>query len=58
MESRRVTDAIDIAESMSDDNLKKYAESGIFVFSDKIITDKDAERIKRRLTMTKIERLF
>ena len=43
---------------MADDNLKKYAESGIFVFSDKIITDKDAERIKRRLTMTKIERLF
>ena len=29
--------------SMADDNLKKYAESGIFVFSDKVITDKDAE---------------
>ena len=53
-----VSEAIDMAESMADDNLKKYAESGIFVFSDKLITDKDAERIKRRLTMTKIERLF
>ena len=57
-QQRAVTEAIDIAESMADDNLKKYAESGIFVFSDKIITDKDAERIIRRLTMTKIERLF
>ena len=42
-QQRAVTEAIDIAESMADDGLKKYAESGIFVFSDKIITDKDAE---------------
>ena len=57
-QQRAVTEAIDIAEAMVDDELKKYAESGIFVFSDKIITDKDAERIIGRLSMTKIERLF
>lgn len=57
-QQRAVSEAIDIAEQLSDDHSQRTALSGIFVFADKIITDDDAERIKRRLEMTKIGRLF
>ncbi len=53
-----VTEALGIAERLNDDNTQRMALSGIFVFADKLITDEDAERVKRRLNMTKIGRLL
>ena len=57
-QQRAVTEAIDIAERISDEKMQRMALSGIFVFADKIITDEDAGRIKRRISMTKIGRLI
>ncbi len=53
-----VTEAIDIAEGISDENTQRMALSGILVFADKIITDDDAERVTRRLDMTKVGRIL
>ncbi|MBQ9359701.1 MAG: hypothetical protein IJT96_01535 [Lachnospiraceae bacterium] len=53
-----MSEAIDIAECIVDEKMLIDAISGILVFSDKVISDDDAERIKRRLRMTKIERLY
>lgn len=57
-QQRAVSEAVDIAERLREEIDQRTALSGIFVFSDKIITDDDAERITRRLDMTKIGRLL
>ena len=53
-----VGEALDIAEGIEDEVMLRDVMRCISVFSDKIITEKDAERIRRRLDMTKIERIF
>ena len=57
-QQKAVTDAIDIAERIADETTHRTVLSGIYVFADKIITDKDAQRIIRRIDMTKIGRLL
>ena len=57
-QQRAVTKAIDIAEKISDEKMQRMALSGIFVFSDKIITDGDAKRVTRRFDMTKVGRIL
>ncbi len=47
-----------MAEQITDEKLLTEALSGIFVFSDKVISQEDAERIKRRFRMTKVELLY
>lgn len=53
-----VSEAIDIAEKIQDERMQLDAMMGILTFSDKVIAEKDAMRIKRRLKMTKVERLY
>ncbi|MBR1523205.1 MAG: hypothetical protein IJ641_01990 [Lachnospiraceae bacterium] len=57
-QQRAVTEAIGIAEKILNESLRRMALSGIFVFADKIITEEDADHIKRRISMTKIGRLL
>ena len=57
-QQRAVSEAIDIAEKIDDESKQRMALSGIFVFADKIITDDDAERVTRRLDMTKVGRIL
>ncbi len=53
-----VSEAIDIAETIKDDEQLRKVESGLLVFADKIISNRDIERIIGRLSMTKIERWY
>lgn len=53
-----VTDIITLAKCMPDKQRMAFALKLIYVFSDKFITDEDAERIKEVLTMTKVDRLY
>ena len=57
-QQKAVSEAIDMAERMDDEDSLRRAESGIYVFSDKVILKRDADRIYRRLNMTKIGRLL
>ena len=57
-QEKAVTEAIDIAERIEDESTQRTVLSGIYVFTDKIITDTDAQRIVRRIDMTKIGRLL
>ena len=57
-QQKAVSAAIDIAERIDDEDSLRRAESGIYVFSDKIIAKRDADRIHGRLNMTKIGRLL
>ncbi len=43
---------------MPDKQRMAFALKLIYVFSDKFITEEDAERIKEVLTMTKVDRLY
>ena len=53
-----VTDIITLAKCMPDKQRMAFALKLIYVFSDKFITEEDAERIKEVLTMTKVDRLY
>ncbi len=53
-----VSDAAQLASAIEDDSLRTMALAGILAFADKIISDIDAEKIRRRLTMTKIEAIY
>lgn len=53
-----VSEAVDIAETIKDDEQLRKIESGLLVFADKIISNQDIERIIGRLSMTKIERWY
>lgn len=53
-----VSEAIDMAERIEDERMLIDTMMGILVFSDKVIAKADAVRIKRRLKMTKVERLY
>ena len=57
-QQKAVSEAIDMAERIDDEDSLRRAESGIYVFSDKVISKRDADRIRRRLNMTKIGRLL
>ena len=57
-QQKAVGEAIDMAERIDDEDSLRRAESGIYVFSDKIIAKRDADRIHGRLNMTKIGRLL
>ena len=57
-QQKAVSEAIDMAERIDDEDSLRRAESGIYVFSDKIISKRDADRIHGRLNMTKIGRLL
>ena len=53
-----VGEAIDIAERIEDERMLKDTLSCILAFSDKIITKEDAERVRRRFDMTKVEMII
>ena len=53
-----VGEAIDIAERIEDEKMLKDTLSCILAFSDKIITKEDAERVRRRFDMTKVEMII
>ena len=57
-QQQAVSGAIDMAERIDDEDSLRRAESGIYVFSDKVIAKRDADRIHGRLNMTKIGRLL
>lgn len=48
----------ELAKSISDSDTQLFVISGMLVFSDKIISDTEAERIRRWIRMTKVGRLF
>ena len=50
--------AIDLAEKISDKKRQIFVLTGIYVFADKVITDEDAERIRRIMKMTKVEQIY
>ncbi len=53
-----VTEAIEIAETIENRKAQVFCLSGICTFADKIIRQKDIERIGRLISMTKIEKYF
>lgn len=56
---KAITEAINLAEGIKDEEMMLDALKGIFVFADKIITEDDAKRIRRHMmAMTKIERII
>ena len=58
LKRQAVTDIITLAKGMKDKQRMAFALKLIYVFSDKFITDEDADRIKEVLTMTKVDRLY
>ncbi len=50
--------AIDLAEKIPDKKRQIFVLTGIYVFADKVITDEDAERIRRIMKMTKVEQIY
>ena len=50
--------AIELAKKIGDDRQKVFLLKLIWTFSDKFITDEDAERVKEELNMTKVDRLY
>ena len=55
---RAVAYAIGMAKKISDSRKMVFALKLIYAFSDKFITNKDADRIKEVLAMTKVDRLY
>ena len=53
-----VSDAAQLAGAIEDDRARMMALAGILVFADKIISESDAESIRRRIAMTKIEAII
>ena len=53
-----VSDAAQLASGISDDGTRRMALAGILAFSDKIISDSEAERIRRGIMLTKIEKII
>jgi len=49
---------IDIIEQIVDERLQLMLYGGLLAFTDKVIEAKDQEEIRRRLSMTKIEKIF
>ncbi|MCR5487995.1 MAG: hypothetical protein K6F35_10825 [Lachnospiraceae bacterium] len=50
--------AVGLAREIADDRQRAFALAGICAFADKIITEEDANNIRRELSMTKVGRLF
>ena len=48
----------DIIEDILDDTMRAHLYGGLVAFTDKIIEPKESEEIRRRLKMTKIEKIF
>ncbi len=57
-QQRAVSEAIDLAERISDGERAHFTLAAINVFSDKIITERDRERIKESISMTKLGREY
>ncbi len=49
---------IEIIKTINDTNIQKRLFAGVLVFCDKVIEREDADRIRRYLTMTKVEQIF
>ena len=49
---------IDIIEKLEDEKLQIYLYGGLIAFTDKVIKAKELEEIRRRMSMTKIEKMF
>ena len=50
--------AIDLAEKICDTQKQIFALTGIYTFTDKIIREEDASRIRRKIKMTKVEQIY
>ena len=55
---KAVSRAIDMAEMITDTSKQVFALTGIYTFTDKIIRDEDAARIRRKIKMTKVEQIY
>ncbi len=49
---------IDLTAIIKDDSIKRFVLKGLLAFTDKVIDDEDSDRIRRMLTMTKVEQLI
>ena len=55
---KAISEAIDLAVKIEDEEKKRFTLAAINVFSDKIITETDRERIRRMFEMTKLGKEF
>ena len=55
---KAVGKAIDLAEMISDTPKQIFALTGLYTFTDKIIREEDASRIRRKIKMTKVEQIY
>ncbi|MGN0941118.1 MAG: hypothetical protein ACI4OA_05395 [Selenomonadaceae bacterium] len=58
MKQEAITKAIDLADRLQDDKMLTMILSGLLVFCDKVIDDESSMKIKERIRMTKVGRLF
>lgn len=49
---------ISLVDNMADDKEKGFILSGMMVFGDKVIDPKDADEIRRRIMLTKVEKII
>ena len=55
---RALNEAISFAEKIEDRKKQVFALTGLYTFCDKIIDNKDAEKIRRAINMTKVEMIY
>ena len=55
---RAVGDVISLIDKLQNEELKRFVLKYLLVFTDKIIKDEDANRIKEELMLTKVEKLI
>ena len=55
---KAVSEAIGLAEEIRDPRKQAFALTGIYTFTDKVITKEDADRIRRKLSMTQVEQIY
>lgn len=55
---KMIDKAFQIAKNIQDEDIQKFVLSGMLVFTDKIIEEKDLKGIRRWLSMTKIGRMY
>lgn len=53
-----IKELFELAKKISEEKIQLFLLSGILVFTDKVISDETAKRIKRWVSMTKVARLF
>lgn len=57
-QKQAVSEAVDLSEKITDAGTQNFVLSGMLVFTDKIIDEEIAEKIRRKIKMTKVGRLI